>query len=201
MFFRSVLLQDNLTPHVLSEWMVEVYRFDEYVCSVSCWWMVRVLFRFRAGVLAFVLVLTCGVYYYIYYYYIIIFYIIYYTYIYYYYIILYYTLLFLCSSILPSHLLFLKYSSIFLPNLSSSSSFPPPQYSPSPSLLLSFLPSHPYPNPLIQSIRVGSSIYLFIFFQSSIPQTSYLSIFKAIHIYLSFHSIRVGTSITLFIFF
>ena len=52
----------------------------------------------------------------------------------------------------------------------------------SPSDLIS---SKSIPIPFLQSIRVGSYTYLFIF-QSSIPQTSCLSILKGIHIYLLF---------------
>ena len=42
MFIYVPSVSDNLTPHVLSEWMVEVCRFEVCVCvscccSVSCW--------------------------------------------------------------------------------------------------------------------------------------------------------------------
>ena len=77
----------------------------------------------------------------------------------------------------PSHLYF---SLIF-----SSIPLPLPH-----SLLLLFFHS-PLPIPhLIQSIRVGTSLRLFILSSNNPSQT----------IYLSIHSIRVGTYITLFIF-
>ena len=123
---------------------------------------------------AFELVLTLGVYY------ITILYIIYYTYtiiLFLLYLILYYTLLqFFFSSIS----LFIFYLPIFL------LLFPP--LPSSPLIIISHLSSHS--SHLIQSIRVGTSLRLFILSSNNPSQT----------IYLSIHSIRVGPSLCLFMF-
>jgi hypothetical protein len=98
-----------LTPHVLSEWMVEVC--GKYLCIdvlVLSWWKMIV---FRAGVVLYCIILLYIYYYILYYYYILLL-----LYIYYY--ILYYTLLFFFLPI--SHpLFFLSFSS---PTQSFSSS-------------------------------------------------------------------------------
>ena len=136
-YIQSISFTGILTPHVLSEWMVEVC--GAYLCGVRFWC------SGLAFVLAFELVLTLGVYYIIYYtiiyytiiyytiiYYIILLYIYIYIYIYYYYI-LYYTILF--SSSIPLPLL------LFLPNLSFHLSllFPILSYSSLPFLFSSIL--------------------------------------------------------------
>jgi len=131
-FFKPTHL-NHLTPHVLSEWMVEVWCVYKYV------------------VLDYILLLL---------------YIIYYTYT----IIIHYiihTLYYILYIILYSSVL------LFLPNyLFPSWSLPSHLFPPSPSNL--FFPSSPllnHPPLFIQSILVGTYIYLFIFNQySHLPQ-------------------------------
>ena len=141
-----------MTPHVLSEVNVEWCSLIS-MCSCSG---VEVCVGFR---LCFVLVL-----YYSYYYY--------YTYIYLYYILyspspsdLSSLSLFLLYNPLPSSFPLLLFSSQYLiPCLSSSF---PPSSSQSLPLPLSSSSSHLSSIHLIQSIRVGINIRLFIFYQSS----------------------------------
>ena len=180
------IFHKNLTPHVLSEWMVEV-------CGEVCWnpvWMFDV---------------RC--YYILYYILYLIIILLYYILNYYY--ILYYTLLLSFSSPL---LLFPIFSSstfsssflsiphpifsssniqsirvgtyiylfIYSSDLSSLLSSPPPLL-----LFLLFSPSIiPFPiiqqsDHLIQSIRVGTYIYLFIFLYSYLPSHHLISIFPS----------------------
>ena len=146
---------DNSTPHVLSEWMVEVWCVEVYRVGFY------VSFRFRFWAFE---GLTLGVILYI-----ISYIIIYYTYtyiIYYYYYILLYLILYssfysfpiylLSLPILSSHIFFRSIFSSSLLLFSHSSSSSPSD--PNPLLPLSF------PILLIQSIRVGTWIYLLILF-------------------------------------
>jgi hypothetical protein len=102
-----------LTPHVLSEWMVEVYRFDEYRVGVFTWCEYRVGFDIR-----------CVLYIIYYYTYTIIIHIL----LYYYYIILYYTII----------LFIISYTILFLPISPSSSPLLPLQSSSIPNHLSIF---------------------------------------------------------------
>ena len=96
--------QDNLTPHVLSEWMVEVC--GKYLCGVRFWCFVLVWWCRFELVWCLVLYIIYYILLYIYYYYILL-YIIHILLLYYYTytIIIYYTILFYSSSsLLPFHL-------------------------------------------------------------------------------------------------
>jgi len=166
--FNQYIYQDNLTPHVLSEWMVEVWCGEVYRVCVLCLIWCDVWYYILLYIYYYILLL----YIYYYYYTIILLYIIYY---YYYYYILYISYLILYSPLLFSSSIFLSsfQSLIYLYSFSTS----PPSLLPIIPSLLFFCPLLLPILPLfllIHSILVGTYIYLFIFFLCSFQSSPIL---------------------------